>query len=231
MSTSRLVLVVAALIGASLATSGCERVPPHLPPTFRLDALRYWWEGEDLIVNATFTYVANFTAGEDTLYPQISMQLWEEKAKPGRVGQQTEITRFGNIIDVSFSPLRGAPWQQRFNRSVQVGPVSIHAGEPKSIEFQFASQDHFVSTTDGYYHIEVDMPAFYPPYMEHGEGIDNLFYTTGCFNHGVREFYGVKDPGADCRIWDCTGSATMWEHDLTDLHPRHDCPLTDHDGP
>ena len=67
-------IIAAILLGA--AFSGCVGTL-QTPPALRVDQIRYWWEGELLIVNLTLTNQQNFTIGWDTPPPWITVEVYE----------------------------------------------------------------------------------------------------------------------------------------------------------
>ena len=89
--------------------------------------------------------------------------------------------------------------------------MQIPPGTTLSLEFSLTPDFRFETNNDGYYTLLVDMPLWYAHHYKDQGNFDeaNPLYYTGCFNRIVPEFYGVKNPGADCRIWDCTGERTM----------------------
>lgn len=105
------------------------------------------------------------------------------------------------------------------------------------MEFGFKPGTHFTTASDGYYVIEVLLPSWYPhdPAREKEFQIaDDAHYTTGCFNHVVSEYYGLKQGLLDCGIWDCTGQDTNYGYAVLRDGPlkyRATCTATNATGP
>lgn len=165
--------------------------------------------------------------------PGISIRLVEENIVSGRPGEQTMLKGYlpSDHVLVTFSPFPGTAWKARWTSSANTGPILLPPGTTKSIEVEIHPQAQYSTGKDGYYYIDVGLPSFYPNEMRQpDQGVEDAEYVTGCFNHSVPEFYGIS-PGADCRIWDCTGAWTLDEYQLSDVHPHHSCTLTHAKGP
>ena len=209
-------LAVAALMAVAL--SGCQNIR-HLPPIFVVDQIRYWWEGDDLIVNVTFHNAANFTPGLTTFEPAITIGPYLET--PGEPGGTNGVEfKGGGFSKVFFSP-RGPPsaepWQKRWIHDATTGPIELSPGKTVQVEVLLPLAHQYYGQ-GGLYVLSVEMESFYPhSQVPKGQGYDesdsftvgdSTVYYTGCFNHDVPEFYGHKPGGVDCLIWDCTGYTT-----------------------
>lgn len=243
MTKSALPALAAALV-ASMALAGCnigEDVPPDLPALFRIDLIRYWWEGDDLIVNVTFTNQhPTRTPGEGALDPHIYVGVYQEEVRDGggSVGQETRsVTDAGGkkSMTLDFGTEYGNPWQKRWYRGTTTGPMKIPPGTTLSVEFGLTPEFYYDSEKDGYYYLLIDMTYWYPQsfYTHQFQDEEKARYYTGCFNRNVPEFYGVKKGAPDCRIWDCTGERTTEGYPFRDEKEsyRAKCDATDATGP
>jgi hypothetical protein len=247
--TTRKLVALGVCLAAAASLAGCVNYhpPPHLPAVFHIDAIRYWWEGDSLIVNVTFTNVhPTLTPGpkNGTLDPQINVFVREDRilsrgARPGEETQEVYGAGANASLSVDLSTWEDGPWLGRWTRWASVGPMLIPPGTTLSMEFGLRPFHRYEAKDDGYYAIEVRMPLWYShlyqkdPYSPYQLGEDDAEYYTGCFNRVVPEFYGVKTPGADCGIWDCTGQRTDDGYPLREIlsHRKPDCTATQAIGP
>jgi hypothetical protein len=203
-------VLLALLLAVPLA--GCfERRPPDLPPVFSVDQMRYWFEGDNLVVNVTFTNRANFTPGLlGTFSPYINVLVTPEKVNgPNeQVWHQTSpMAKEARSIEIVLDPQLPGPWRERWNRSTAVGPILIPPGRTLQVEVEMPMVH--LEGDEGYYYISVDLLSDYPRsyYKPHQSAKDETYFT-GCFNHDLPEFYGIMEDKAACRIWDCSGERT-----------------------
>lgn len=218
-------ICLAALVLLLPALSGCLHTVhvPRLPPTYSIDELRYWFEGDLLVVNVTFTNIANFTAGESTLDPE--MVVYANEARGGElnyIGDPVFYDGANHHFTLIFHLQLQGDWERRWydkETSTQlglkrtfsgVGPVRIDPGQSLTVEFGFLMK-HNLTDGQGYYTIMVEMPSFYPTRLSRDNNAEDAHYNTGCFNHDTPEFYGIKgDRG--CPAWNCQGESTHTEY-------------------
>jgi hypothetical protein len=212
MPARRLGLVMLLLSASVLA--GCTA--KDQPPIFSIDQVRYWFEGDLLVINATLTNISDFTPGHpNTPSPDLIFDLDEyatvsdwEKEKPAK---QTTLVAFDSDR-VFIATHIEEPWRKRYYTSSAfdanpegevnpgiIGPVWIHPGDSISVEFVFRPDNEYWGTS-GLYTIEVEM---FIPNLE-GESANTNFYS-GCFNHDTAEFYAKHPTGPDCYVYDSTG--------------------------
>lgn len=230
--TTRLSILATAVL-TSVALAGCNDEPDR-PPIFRIDQIRYWWEDDYLIVNVTFTNQANFTP-IGPIPPVLHVSVYSREATAGRIGEQTSYVYVPNArtsIILDFSTTASGPWLRRWTQDADVGPILIAPGQTLNVEVALQPGIHFMTEDNGYHHIQVRMASWYSP-GDKSKSRPDADYYTGCFNDLVQEFYGIKNPGPDCGIWDCTGSWTRHEYFMRDLRGtyRADCSATEHIGP
>ena len=232
--------------------SGCLNQRPDLPPVFSVDEIRYWWEGDFMVVNVTITNRQNFTPGIDTMTPWIRVWLQEynrtdEKANgyPGviyrNIFPDVGIKEFTLYVE----PSSHDPWQTRwYDESARKAlgiPIARTAFGPATISPNASLAPEIVYKPSflyrglaGHYSIQVSVLANYPASIANGSVGGSSKYHSGCFNLDTPEFYGFdKSTGKTCNYWDCTGrdvsEYSVYENGMKRRLPA--CPATKFEGP
>lgn len=223
-----------AVVIIAVVTAGClETADDSNPPIFDVK-MDYWRAGEFVVVNVTLTNVANFTPGNGTLDPHVTVSLdqWNASASGGGL---TRAPGSDVVEDVSltFSSGFNEPWRDRYYswdaadrlgisrqeaNPGDVGPMLIQPEESVNVTFVLLP-DYNYSDREGYYTIQVRPLADYPdgeivrPVRAEGSPriVKPEIYHSGCFNHNVSPFYGVRAEGPNCQYWSCTGRRTSTE--------------------
>lgn len=201
--------------------AGCATFPDH-PPAFAVEDVRFWFEGEFLVVNVTLANRSNATlGGPNALDPEVWVTLEEWRARVGggrEPGDDLDYVMFETTA-LLFSGGGDDPPKPRylsraararhaeledpdppFNHEI-VGPVIIRPNDTIEAEFEFYPTLWYEGRA-GYYTILVK--TFGAP--EGWARRDR--YQSGCFNRDTPEFYGVREGGPDCLYWDLTGEKT-----------------------
>jgi hypothetical protein len=199
--------------------AGCSGTPDE-PPILEIGEVRYWFEGDLIILNVTITNVSNFTVPPQySLVPYGGAGISEYPAKPTpgtRPGTDLEggerVRKSGAGVD--FDVGSGEPKKPRYYNEAARKRFGLPEYAAEKVDFAFEPgasiqlemgilpfyQFH---GSDGYYSMNGGATAWDPE----GGGHDSDT-RSGCFNHDVPEFFGVKNDGPDCNFFNHKGDPT-----------------------
>lgn len=205
---------------------------PLPPPIFSVDEIRYWWEGDILVVNVTIRNQVEINAGVG-LSPELRVFAREFP---------------GGSVDLMLTGTSRCAWEQRYysepaqrflgitsppclghagnSSSFSFGPILIRPNQTVTAEFGLLDPENSSEST--YRNVWVMAVA-------KAADREDAKYLSGCFNRTTPEFYGVQPDGVECKYWDCSGDLTETSKRYLSLRPKPEyiasCTATNATGP